>query len=179
MKPQIMQTLKFVFGFVVFFALSANANPLPQPISKLIPNAQLIGQGRLSVLLWDVYDAQLFASNGVYQENQPLALQLEYLLELKGEDIAKRSIEEMQKQGFNDSEKLQRWFVQMKKIFPNIQKNDRLLGIQDSQGHSYFFYRDQLVGEVKDVEFSKMFFGIWLNVKTSEPDLRKQLLGIR
>jgi len=33
------------------------------------------------------------------------------------------------------------------------------------------------VGEVKDAEFARRFFGIWLAPSTSEPALRQTLLG--
>jgi hypothetical protein len=33
------------------------------------------------------------------------------------------------------------------------------------------------VGVIRDAEFSRRFFNIWLGEKTSEPKLRAQLIG--
>jgi hypothetical protein len=34
------------------------------------------------------------------------------------------------------------------------------------------------VGEVRDATFARLFFGIWLSPRTSEPQLRAALLGL-
>ena len=40
-----------------------------------------------------------------------------------------------------------------------------------------FFFNGSLRGEVADADFTRLFFGIWLSPKTSEPRLREQLLA--
>ena len=40
-----------------------------------------------------------------------------------------------------------------------------------------FFVNGQLKGDVREPEFARFFFGIWLSPKTSEPTLRDALLG--
>jgi len=40
-----------------------------------------------------------------------------------------------------------------------------------------FFLNGSLRGEVADADFTRLFFGIWLSPKTSEPRLREQLLA--
>jgi hypothetical protein len=37
---------------------------------------------------------------------------------------------------------------------------------------------DKPIGNIDDAEFARAFFAIWLDPKTSEPSLRKQLLGL-
>ena len=39
------------------------------------------------------------------------------------------------------------------------------------------FVNGTLRGEVRDAEFTRLFFGIWLSPRTSEPRLREALLG--
>ena len=39
----------------------------------------LLGEGRLRVLFWEIYDASLYATNGVYDPEKPFALSLTYL----------------------------------------------------------------------------------------------------
>jgi hypothetical protein len=44
---------------------------------------------------------------------------------------------------------------------------------------SRFFHNGNPRGEVRDAEFTRRFFGIWLGEATSEPALRDSLLGRR
>jgi hypothetical protein len=40
-----------------------------------------------------------------------------------------------------------------------------------------FFRNGTPIGDIDDREFARAFFAIWLDPRTSEPELRKQLLG--
>ena len=40
-----------------------------------------------------------------------------------------------------------------------------------------FFYRDASIGTIEDPQFARAFFSIWLDPRTSAPDLRAALLG--
>jgi len=62
-------------------------------------------------------------------------------------------------------------------IWPNIGKGDSLTLITDEQGKSTFLFNDEKVGVIDDIAFSSDFLAIWLAENTSEPALRKKLLG--
>jgi hypothetical protein len=168
----------FVIASVLCLMPLSHAFAQSKPVTQHVPSAQKVGEGRLSVLLWDVYDATLYAPDKKYTPNKPFALQLSYLLELEGADIAKRSVEEMRKQGFADEAKLDAWLKSMRDIFPDIKEGNVLTGIRNSAGHALFYLDDTFVGSVKDETFTDHFFAIWLKENTSEPTLRKALLGI-
>ena len=157
------------------FAFDAHA--AMQAIEQNIPDARMVGKGRMRVMLWNVYDATLFAPNGQWQGNAPYALKLDYLRHLKGPLIAKRSIEEMEKQGFADKKKLAEWQQKMTAIFPNVQDGDSIIGLRDDSGFTDFYFNDRLIGSIEDPDFTRQFFAIWLDQKTSEPAFRRQLLG--
>ena len=148
-----------------------------QQIRTHIPTAQKVGQGRLTYLLWDVYDATLYAPQGSWQKDKPFALELSYLREIEGKKIADRSIEEMRNQGMTDEVKLATWHAQMRKIFPDVDAGVRLTGVYTKKGEAVFYKNDREIGRISDPKFSKAFFDIWLNEKTSAPDLRRKLLG--
>lgn len=148
-----------------------------QTARRHIPSAELVGKARMEYLFWDVYDAELYAPEGVWRENQPFALSLRYLLELDGEAIASRSVSEIREQGFDDEATLNRWYELMRATFPDVDKNTRITGIMDQEKHTRFFSNGDLIGEVREPLFSKWFFNIWLSEKTSEPELRERLLG--
>ena len=49
-------------------------------IRGFVPNAQKVGEGRLTYLFWDVYDATLYAPAGAWDNDKPFALQLSYCI---------------------------------------------------------------------------------------------------
>ncbi len=146
-------------------------------IKGYMPDVEKVGSARLTVFLWDVYDATLYAENGSWNADRPYALTLHYLRTIEGVDIADRSAEEMRKLGFSDEVKLAAWHAQMRDIFPNVVPGTELTGMYVPDEATYFYQGDTLIGTVRDPEFGNWFFGIWLSEKTPEPELRRQLLG--
>ena len=146
-------------------------------LQTYVPQAKEVGHGRLRVMLWDVYDATLYASDGKMQKDKPFALKLSYLRAFEGQKIADRSIQEMRSQGINDEVKLADWHAQMKKIFPDVNKGISLTGVLTQNGESVFFENNQEIGRIADPAFGSAFFNIWLSEKTNAPDLRLKLLG--
>ena len=137
----------------------------------------LVGEARLKVLFWNVYDAQLYAPQGRWSMENSYALSLTYLRDLKGRKIAERSIEEIRNQGFSDEAKLTRWFEMLASIIPDVNEQNTIVGVADAQSNTRFFLDGQLIGEIQEPEFTRAFFNIWLGERTSEPELRDQLLG--
>lgn len=148
-------------------------------IKKFVPQAEKVGQGRLTYMLWDVYDAALYAQQGLWEQDKPFALQLSYLRKISGKKIADHSIKEMRNQGFGDEVKLATWHTRMKNIFPNVDDGIILTGVYTDTGETVFYLDDTEIGRINDPEFSKAFFDIWLSERTSAPDLRQKLLGVR
>ncbi|MEM7070713.1 MAG: chalcone isomerase family protein [Pseudomonadota bacterium] len=146
-------------------------------IDKYMIDAQKVGEGRLSYLFWDVYDATLYAPEGMWQKKHPFALELYYLRAIKGKKIADTSIEQIRNQGFSDEVKLADWHAQMHKIFPDVDEGTRLTGIYTKKGNTIFYQNGRQIGRIKDPTFSTAFFDIWLDQKTSAPNLRSKLLG--
>ncbi len=168
-----MRSWMVMIGAVVF-AWQAQAEPL-----SAVPDAKPVGTARLSKLVWDVYDATLYAPDGQWSDAQPFALSLHYLMALDGQDIAERSVAEIRKQGFGDEVKLAAWYSQMKAIFPDVRKGSEITGIYQPDAPTAFYLGSESLGQIRDPEFGRWFFNIWLGDNTSEPDIRKQLLGMR
>jgi len=144
---------------------------------KHVPDALLVGKARMNVMMWDVYDASLFAPDGQFSWNQPFALKLVYLRDLAGMKIADRSIEEIRRQGFTDEATLVRWHAQLAEIIPDVQDGTSLTGIYTPGQETIFFNQEREIGRISDPDFGPKFFGIWLSDKTSAPDIRKKLLS--
>lgn len=146
-------------------------------VIKTIPSAEIVGAGRLSVLFWDVYDATLYASGGQWAKDKPFALSIHYFHEIEGKDITDRSIEEMRGQDFNDEDTLRKWHTELNAIFPDVQNGTVLTAVFIPGKQTEFFENGRKIGIVKGDDFLNRFSGIWLSEKTSEPSLRKKLLG--
>lgn len=146
-------------------------------VMQQIPNAKKVGEGRLSIAFWDVYDATLYAPNGEFDREKPHALSIRYFREIEGADIVERSVEEMKKQGLSDQALMADWKKQMQTIFPNVKDGTVLTAILTAEKSTDFYHKDNRIGSIKSSVFSKYFFDIWLSEKTSEPALRRALLG--
>ena len=85
----------------------------------------------------------------------------------------------MNRIGRVDDEQSARWLKAMTQLFPDVRDGDRLTGVQRPGVSTRFFLNGQFRGELADAEFTRLFFGIWLSPRTSEPRLREQLLGGR
>lgn len=162
----------------------ADAAAAPAELRGEWPDAPLArpqGRARLRFLGLTVYDIALWAPapvnpDGVQRE--PLALEIIYRRGLSGERIAERSLAEMKRAGTAiDEPTASRWLAEMKRLFPDVAEGDRITGVQLPGQAARFHVNGRFAGELRDARFATLFFGIWLAPWTSEPQLRRQLLG--
>ena len=146
----------------------------------LLPQAQLLGQTRLTVWGFKIYDAQLWAAPGFQADryaSQTLALELAYLRDFDAADIAERSLKEMRRSATISDTQARQWRSAMQRVFPDVKAGDRILGVHRPGIGASFWVNGKAGGEILDAEFSKLFFGIWLSPQTSEPAMRTALVG--
>ncbi len=159
----------FLFFIIMFSGLNATADE----------SLKLIGKGNYTFFLLDVYEASLWASNktNIYDGN--LNLELKYKMNFEGKDIVKQTQKEFDSAGV-PSKFSKKWSNDLEFIFPNVSKGDRILAsYKPADGIKFYLNEDNFLGEIKDIEFSRSFLDIWLGPKTSDPDLRDQLLGVK
>jgi hypothetical protein len=162
------------------YANAANAAAAPAAVAQGLSNARAIGQSRLVVYGFNIYDAKLWAADGFEATSyatEPFALELRYLRSFSGEMIAERSLKEMRRLAPISDDTAAKWLESMKKTFPDIKKGDQLIGIHRPDRTASFTLNGKPIGEVRDEEFTRLFFGIWLSPKTSEPKMRSELIG--
>lgn len=122
-----------------------------------------------------VYEATLWSGDASTDSpGPPLALRLDYRRSISGRDIAEASVREMTR-FVADAARLDAWGAQMARIFPDVRDGDHLLGVWRPEG-AYFYQGDRLIGSVRDAEFARAFFAIWLDPRSSAPGLRAALL---
>ena len=158
-------------------SIPASGNEAPALVSSLVPGARVVGGGRLTWLGFHAYDAVLYAGNARFNDNAAFALELTYARKFKGAAIAERSVVEIRKLGLADERELAEWQGLLAGLFPDIVPGDRLIGVSLADGTLRFIHNDRALGTLNDERLRRAFFSIWLDPRTSAPDLRRKLLG--
>lgn len=149
-------------------------------LERFFPQYQLVGKGRLTVWGFQVYDARLWAAPGYSKDNataQPFALELAYLRGFDNQDVAERSITEIRRSTSVSDVQAKLWMDEMMRVLPDVKKGDKLMGLNRPGAGAQFWLNGKPLGDIRDAEFARLFFGIWLSPKTSEPKLRSALLA--
>lgn len=172
---------QLAWGLVLVVAAGlAGARPVPQEVVRIVPDATLGGNSRLTYLGFKVYDASLWVAPAFSVtdfERHAFALELSYLRNFTGASIAQRSVVEMRRQEGVSEADLARWKQKMLGVFPNVRKGDRLTGLHRPGTGAIFLLNGQPLATIADEEFSRRFFGIWLSEQTSDTRLRKALVA--
>jgi hypothetical protein len=153
---------------------------VPPEVAAVLPGAVLQGSGRLRFIGLSVYDARLWRAAAPVAADwttAPLALELLYLRNLVGKQIAERSLKEMRRQRELSDDEAARWLTAMTQVFPDVKDGDRITGLMVPGLGARFAINGVVKGDIRDLEFARLFFGIWLSDKSSEPALRRALLG--
>jgi hypothetical protein len=149
-------------------------------LPQLLPEAMAAGTGRFTFLGFPVYQATLWVAPGFRRSTlgaAPVALELAYKRSFKGADIARRSLEEMQRVGGFDAAQAERWEAALRDLLPDVKPGDRLIGVHRPGVGAQFYQGARALGGIDDVDFSRRFFAIWLGPASSAPALRDALLA--
>lgn len=157
--------------FLLLFSINANASPLSE--------LKKVGAGEMNYLFWTLYRAELFASDIPFDitEMKPKALRIQYYKEIDKQALIDATGEQWQQLGY-DAIEIKQWLAPLAKIWPDVAPGDVLTLLVTQAGVSHFYFDDRLIGVIDDPRFGNAFLSIWLSENTSEPRLRKQLLGL-
>jgi hypothetical protein len=160
---------------------SALRLPTPAEARALGPDARLQGQMRFRYWGFHVYDAQLWVKPGfdpLRFGQHPLVLSLTYARALKASDIVQRSLEEIERQREVAPDEATRWQKALERVLVDVQAGDRLGAHYAPPDQGRFYVNGQPHGVLIDPALMPLFMGIWLAPQTSEPRLRRALLGL-
>ena len=160
--------------------VAADGVEAPAEVATELPGARLQGSGQLKFMMLSIYNARLWVGPGfdaAQFDRAPLALELVYARKLYGKLIAERSLEEMRRAGGVGEAQAARWLAALTTVIPDVKDGDRLTGVQRPGESAAFFFNGRAAGALRDADFTRRFFGIWLAPTTSEPRLRQQLIG--
>jgi len=144
-----------------------------------VPGVKPQTVNRFAVWGFDVYDARLWTPPDFEVQHYPrhtFALELQYLRKLQGQAIAERSIDEMRRIGQASPAQTSEWLQTLRRLMPDVVQGDRITGVHLPDQGAEFWVNGQRAGLLGDPQFARLFFGIWLDERTSEPQLRAKLI---
>ncbi len=179
--------LMLIISVFVFTALSSSQSSAENQTSigsvsatsaweAFLPTPKPVGEGQFRRWGFLIYDATLWSSNGRYEAADPFALRLSYARTVSRDQIVDASIDQMLEVGIDVAQHPD-WSYELRQVFADVNEGDSLTGIYMPGKGAVFFYNNQLTGQI-DEALAQAFFSIWLDPKTTEPDLRLSLLGL-
>lgn len=136
----------------------------------------LVGEARLKVLIWEVYDSALFTPSGRWQGDAPYRLSLHYLRNIPAAKLVEETEKAWRQQGRNHP-RLNEWLGLLGDLWPDITEGDNLVFGLNELRDSAFWFNGSPLGSIEDRDFGLLFGGIWLDPDTPRPELRAQLIG--
>ena len=136
----------------------------------------LVGEARLKVLIWEVYDSALYTPSGRWQGDAPYQLSLHYLRDIPAAKLIEETDKAWQEQGRNHPRR-GKWLRLLGDLWPDITEGDNLVFGLNASGDNAFWFNGALIGSIDDPDFGRLFGGIWLDPDTPRPELRAELIG--
>jgi len=145
-----------------------------------LPQAALVGQGDFTWFGLQVYQARLWTPAATVSWEQPFALELTYRREISRDTLVQASLDEMRRLGGPsvDDAQLAAWSNELRRAFVDVQPGQRITGLYLPGQGSRFYVDDTFHHAVSDATLSRAFFAIWLDTRTRNPELRRELLGL-
>lgn len=159
---------------IPLFSAAAQANQCePDAIAEL----ELVGETRLSVMFWDVYDARLYTDTGEYEGAGQRALRLDYLRDIEAADLVETTEEEWEKLDYEIDEQAQTWLADLDEMWPDVKEGDCLTLVETEDGFARFYNADGELGVIESKQFTQQFLDIWLSAESRFDDERNELIG--
>ena len=137
-----------------------------------------VGEARLRVMLWSIYDSRLYTVDGQYREGtRPLRLEIQYLRDIRSDALVSRTEEEWEAMG-RQHPRRNAWLSRLDALWPDITESDVLTLEIDANDVSTFLHNGERLGRIDDPDFGQQFIDIWLSEDCTRPALREALLGV-
>ena len=136
----------------------------------------LVGEARLKVLLWKVYDSALYTPSGSWLGAGPYQLSLTYLRDIPVEQLIKETRKAWDEQNRMHPEQ-ENWLRALAEMWPDISAGDNLVFGVGADDQNQFWFNGQSIGGIDHPDFAAFFGGIWLSEDSPRPALRARLIG--
>ena len=135
-----------------------------------------VGQARLKILFWNVYDSVLSTPTGTWQDKGPYQLALTYLRDIPAQQLVDETEKAWRDQGRSHPNESQ-WLQSLLSLWPDVTEGDTLVMAIDAEGHNAFWLNNRAIGSIDHPDFGAFFGGIWLDADSPRPALRAKLVG--
>lgn len=140
---------------------------------------QKVGEARLKVLFWSIYDSRLYTPSGEYDTGErPLRLEIEYFMDIRAEALVDRTAKEWRQMGLEHPDQ-DAWLERLASLWPDIEDGDVFTLDVNSDEEARFAHNGEYLGTISADGFARQFLAIWLSEASSRPQLRAALVGAR
>ncbi|MDO6684162.1 MULTISPECIES: chalcone isomerase family protein [unclassified Agarivorans] len=141
-------------------------------------NMKLVGDAKLKVLFWSIYNVSLHSPDGQYQQHRyPMVLTIDYLRKINRSKLVGATKDEWQRLGVCEQSPCQQWLNKLSSIWPDLKKGDQLQLVADSANQGRFYLNGEHLGSLDDNLFSQHFLDIWLSENSRFPKQQRSLTG--
>ena len=169
-KPVILGLLLLA---LTGFQNQAVADMAPQQV----PDAKLVGEARFEIFFFKIYDAQLFAPDGVYDPRGVYALRLNYLVDAKEDRIIKQTVKEMKRMKAASHAKIESWVPLMEEAFIDMDEGSFADFIRMADGTLTLAANGKEISRIEDKRLVRALMNIWLGKKVRDEEFRDKLMG--
>jgi hypothetical protein len=170
---------KFGALFALLLLAAAPASAAPREIADTIHAAKPYGHGTVTFLFLKAYDATLWTDAAHWSMASGFALTLHYDMSFSSDELAERTMKEMQHVAPGlDAATQTRYRAMLPRLFPDVKSGDTITALHTPGAPTRFFHNGVFVAASDDAAFAEPFFAIWLSPRTSDPALRAKLLKL-
>lgn len=173
MLPKLIASL----GAALLLAAAPAVAEDSQCAEQVSGDLSTVGETRLSVMLFKVYDATLKTDTGNYPDADIIALQLSYLRDIDADKLVETTKEQWQELGYEIGEDEQGWLDQLEEIWPDVKEGDCLLAYHETDKGVQFYSANDDLGQIESDDFADKFLAIWLDEDSSYRKNRNELIG--
>lgn len=170
---------KQIFSFLILIFLSSGSYALnaPKPVEESLSNSFLIGESDLKYFGFKVYNIELWSEKKQFSYAEKFAIHITYNMKFSKENLAKRSIEEIERLHVLTELEKKSYYQNLLRIFSDVKKGDEKIAIFIPQKGVEMYHNNQLMGNISDVKLARLFVDIWLDKRSSFPEVTKKLLS--
>ncbi|MBL6664563.1 MAG: chalcone isomerase family protein [Rickettsiales bacterium] len=137
---------------------------------------------RFTFLLLKVYDSYLCFNSSEFLApgeifKSDFSLIIDYDMNFGKEELAKSSIEEINKHYDVNKRVQEKYFTELMMIFPNVKSGDIIEARYFKEGRVEFYHNTKFNGVINEKKFARMFLDIWLHENNDYQGMIEDLYG--
>lgn len=138
-----------------------------------------VGETRLRVMLFRIYDAELYSDNGTYSDANELLLKLQYARNFSASKLAEQTQDEWERMGYPQNEESGQWIQQLESMWPDVSSGDCIVAHRTPDSGITFYGTDGELGKIESSVFADQFLSIWLSEDARFRSSRDELVGVK